>query len=46
MRVLENMQVYRAKLNGGQVPITLSSDLRRGSYSYAPTGAAVAASTP
>lgn len=46
MRVLENMQVYRAKLNGGQAPITLSSDLRRGSYSYAPTGAAVAASNP
>lgn len=46
MRVLENMQVYRAKMNGGQAPITLSSDLRRGSYNYAPTGAAVAASNP
>lgn len=46
MRVLENMQVYRAKLNGGTAPITLSSDLRRGSYAYAPTGAAVAASNP
>lgn len=34
MRVLENMQVYRAKLNGGSVPITLSSDLKRGSYGY------------
>ena len=37
---------YRAKLNGGTAPITLSADLRRGGYNYAPTGAAVAASTP
>lgn len=35
MRVMENMQVYRAKLNGGTAPITLSNDLRRGGYSYA-----------
>ena len=34
MRVLEGMQVYRAKLNGGTAPITLSSDLRRGGYGY------------
>jgi len=42
MRVLEGMQVYRAKLNGGSAPITLSADLKRGSYSYAraETGAA------
>ena len=33
MRVLEGMQVYRAKLNGGSAPITLSTDLRR--YGYA-----------
>ena len=46
MRVMENMQVYRAKLNGGAAPITLSSDLRRGAYNYAPTGAAVSASAP
>ncbi|MDP3745454.1 MAG: lytic transglycosylase domain-containing protein [Phenylobacterium sp.] len=32
MRVMEGMQVYRAKLNGGSAPITLSSDLRRGAY--------------
>jgi soluble lytic murein transglycosylase len=44
MRVMENMQVYRAKLNGGAAPITLSSDLRRGGYSYAPQS--VVASTP
>ena len=24
------MQVYRARLNGGSAPLTLSSDLRRG----------------
>jgi soluble lytic murein transglycosylase len=35
MRVLENMQVYRAKMAGGTAKITLSSDLRRGSYRYA-----------
>jgi soluble lytic murein transglycosylase len=34
MRVLEGMQVYRAKLNGGAAPATLSSDLARGSYAY------------
>jgi len=34
MRVMENMQVYRAKLNGGEAPITLSSDLKRGGYGY------------
>ena len=35
MRVMENMEVYRAKLNGGSAPLTLMADLRRGSYSYA-----------
>ncbi len=34
MRVMENQQVYRAKLNGGSTPITLSEDLKRGSYGY------------
>ena len=34
MRVLENTQIYRAKLNGGSIPITLSSDLKRGAYGY------------
>ena len=45
MRVLENTQVYRAKMAGGVAPITLSQDLRRGGYG-APTGAAVSASNP
>jgi soluble lytic murein transglycosylase len=34
MRVLENVQVYRARLNGGSAPITLTADLKRGAYSY------------
>ncbi|HEY0435777.1 MAG TPA: lytic transglycosylase domain-containing protein, partial [Phenylobacterium sp.] len=36
MRVMENMQVYRAKLAGGSAQITLTADLKRGAYSYAP----------
>ncbi|HEY0650312.1 lytic transglycosylase domain-containing protein [Phenylobacterium sp.] len=32
MRVLENMTVYRAKMNGGSAKITLSQDLKRGGY--------------
>ena len=38
MRVIENMAVYRAKLNGGTAPLTLSSDLRRGAYGYPAAG--------
>jgi len=34
MRVLENVQVYRAKLNGGSAQATLTSDLARGRYGY------------
>jgi soluble lytic murein transglycosylase len=45
MRVMEGMQVYRAKLNGGSAPITLSSDLRRGGYGY-PGPATQVASQP
>jgi hypothetical protein len=32
MRVMENVQVYRARLNGGSAPLTLSKDLRRGTF--------------
>ena len=32
MRVMESMEVYRARLNGGHAPLTLSKDLKRGSY--------------
>jgi soluble lytic murein transglycosylase len=35
MRVLEATQVYRAKLNGGAAPITLTTDLKRGGYNIA-----------
>ncbi|WP_374468297.1 transglycosylase SLT domain-containing protein [Phenylobacterium sp.] len=41
MRVMEGMQVYRAKIHGGAVPITLSNDLRRGGYGYPPPAATV-----
>ncbi|MDB5453969.1 MAG: Lytic transglycosylase catalytic, partial [Caulobacteraceae bacterium] len=34
MRVMENMQVYRARLNGGVGALTLSADLRRGASTY------------
>jgi soluble lytic murein transglycosylase len=30
MRVLEGMEVYRARLNGGRAPLTLPADLKRG----------------
>ncbi len=36
MRVMENQQIYRAKLNGGSAPYTLTADLKRGAYSYNP----------
>jgi len=36
MRVMEGMQVYRARLNGGSAPISLSADLARGAYVYRP----------
>jgi len=45
MRVMEGLQVYRAKQHGGSAPITLSSDLARGGYSY-PAFAREAAATP
>jgi len=44
MRVLEGVQVYRAKLNGGAAPVTLSSDLARGGYGYPATVATTTAS--
>ncbi len=38
MRVIEGMQVYRARLNGGQAQLTPSADLKRGGYGYASYG--------
>jgi soluble lytic murein transglycosylase-like protein len=35
MRTIETTMVYRARLNGGVAPLTLSSDLKRGGYNYA-----------
>ena len=32
MRVMEGMQVYRARLANGSAPITLTADLKRGGY--------------
>ena len=50
MRTLETTMVYRARLNGGEAPLTLSADLRRGGYSYAvvpqPVAAAATSATP
>ncbi|HJV41571.1 lytic transglycosylase domain-containing protein [Caulobacter sp.] len=34
MRTLETTMVYRARLNGGVAPLTLSGDLKRGGYAY------------
>ncbi len=39
MRVLESVEVYRARLNGGSAPLTLIADLHRGGY--APSAAAM-----
>lgn len=46
MRVLEATQVYRAKLNGGAVPITLAADLKRGGYGYAAQPSTALVSAP
>ena len=43
MRVMESTEVYRARMNGGSAPITLSADLKRGGYVYG--GSAVTAVT-
>jgi soluble lytic murein transglycosylase len=37
MRVLENNVIYRARLNGGVAPLTLSEDLKRGVWAPLPT---------
>ena len=42
MRTLETTMVYRARLNGGVAPLTLSADLKRGGYSYAPASGTMA----
>ncbi len=37
MRTLETTMIYRARLNGGTAPLTLSRDLKRGGYVYSPS---------
>lgn len=32
MRVMENVQIYRARLNGGSAPLNPTADLKRGGY--------------
>ncbi len=36
MRVMEAMQVYRARLNGGSAPLTIAADLKRGGWTATP----------
>ena len=44
MRILETMEVYRARLNGGRAKITISQDLKRGGYVPRPPSSVVALS--
>jgi soluble lytic murein transglycosylase len=37
MRVLENNAIYRARLNGGVAPLTLSADIRKGALTEQPS---------
>lgn len=46
MRTTETMLVYRARLNGGRTPLTLSADIKRGSWSSLPTGGGTAPYLP
>ncbi len=32
MRAMESMEVYRARLNGGSTPLTIATDLKRGTW--------------
>ena len=45
MRTLETTMVYRARLAGGVTPLTLSQDLKRGGYVYAPSVASADTAT-
>ncbi len=38
MRTVETMLVYRARLNGGVTPLTMSYDIKRGAWSPLPPG--------
>jgi len=41
MRIMEAVQVYRARMNGGAGPLTLAADLKRGGWAPATTALAV-----
>jgi soluble lytic murein transglycosylase len=43
MRIMEGLQVYRARLNGGTAPLSMTADLKRGGWS--PGSTLVAAQT-
>jgi soluble lytic murein transglycosylase len=45
MRVLENVEVYRARLNGGRAPLVLQEDLHRGAVGWAKPYSQVAQNT-
>jgi soluble lytic murein transglycosylase len=45
MRVLEAVEVYRARLAGGTAPNRLPADLKRGTYGYGAPSAALTATT-
>jgi hypothetical protein len=45
MRVLENVEVYRARLNGGRAPLTVVADLKRGGFGHAKPYTEVAQNT-
>jgi soluble lytic murein transglycosylase len=40
MRVMENVQVYRARLAGGTAPLTIATDLKRGGWTPSATALA------
>lgn len=46
MRTLETTMVYRARLNGGVTPMSLSADLKRGSYVYSAQAAPIGGAVP
>jgi soluble lytic murein transglycosylase len=41
MRVMEAMQVYRARLRGGSAPLTIAADLKRGGWTPSASPASV-----
>jgi soluble lytic murein transglycosylase len=46
MRVMEAMQVYRARLRGGSAPLTIAADLKRGGWTPSLTPALRPTSAP